>query len=162
MRLRLAAVATLPLLVGALTACGDDDSDKLIIYSGRSEELVGGLLDQLEEQVDVEVEVRYADSAEMAAQLLEEGDATEADLFFSQDAGALGALAQEGMLSELDPSVLSKVDGGHRAIERGGPKDLLLRAIEMQEGRSDDRPPAPDAISYLAAVRDRIARSITA
>lgn len=110
MRLRLAAVATLPLLVGALTACGNDDSDKLIIYSGRSEELVGGLLDQLEEQVDVEVEVRYADSAEMAAQLLEEGDATEADLFFSQDAGALGALAQEGMLSELDPSVLSKVD----------------------------------------------------
>ena len=110
MRLRLAAAAALPLLVTGLSACGNDDADKLIIYSGRNEELVGGLLDQLEEEVGVEVDVRYADSAEMAAQLLEEGDATQADLFFSQDAGALGALAQEGMLTELEPAVLSKVD----------------------------------------------------
>ncbi len=110
MRLRLTALAALPLLMAGLAACGDDDADKLIIYSGRSEELVGPLLDQLDDEVDVDVEVRYAESAELAAQLLEEGDATEADLFFSQDAGALGALAAEGRLAELDQSVLSRVD----------------------------------------------------
>jgi iron(III) transport system substrate-binding protein len=67
--------------------------EALTIYSGRSEELVGPVLEDLEEAVGTEVDVRYAGSSELAAQLLEEGEATDADLFFSQDAGALGALA---------------------------------------------------------------------
>ena len=67
MRIPLLALVAAPLLATGLVACSDD-SDKLIIYSGRSEELVGPILEQLEEQVDVDVEVRYADSAELAAQ----------------------------------------------------------------------------------------------
>ena len=56
--------------------------------------------------------MRYAGSSELAAQLLEEGEATKADLFFSQDAGALGVLAQAGRLEALDGSVTSKVIEG--------------------------------------------------
>ena len=117
MRIPLLALVAAPLLATGLVACSDD-SDKLIIYSGRSEELVGPILEQLEEQVDVDVEVRYADSAELAAQLLEEGDSTEADVFFSQDAGALGALANEGRLATLDEALTGSVIDGY-ADEEG-------------------------------------------
>ncbi len=98
-------------------AAGEDTGDTLVVYSGRSENLVGPVLDQLEEAVGVPVEVRYATSSELAAQLLEEGDATEADLFFSQDAGALGALAKAGMLAELDPAVTGLVAEEYRDSE---------------------------------------------
>lgn len=114
----------------ALAGCGGDDPEPsdgetgpsaisgdqtLVIYSGRSEELVGGLLDQLEEATGVAVEVRYASTAELTAQLLEEGQASPADLFFSQDGGALGALGSAGLLAELPTEVLDRVPEEYRA-----------------------------------------------
>ncbi|MDQ3485917.1 MAG: extracellular solute-binding protein [Actinomycetota bacterium] len=96
-------------VVATLTGCTESDAD-LVIYSGRSEELVAPLIEDMEEELDVTIDVRYGDSAELAAQLLEEGDATEADLFFSQDAGALSALAQEGRLTTLDDELVGVVD----------------------------------------------------
>lgn len=105
------AAATLAALVLPLAACGGgtgSSEDALVIYSGRNENLVGPLLDRLEEEVGVPVEVRYAGSSELAAQLLEEGEGTEADVFFSQDAGALGALSKAGMLAELDQQTASR------------------------------------------------------
>jgi iron(III) transport system substrate-binding protein len=93
-------------------AAGDE---VLTIYSGRNEQLVSGLLDQLSEDVGVEVEVRYGDTGEMAAQILEEGDATPADVFFGQDAGALGALSDAGRLAPLPEEILETVPAEYRA-----------------------------------------------
>jgi iron(III) transport system substrate-binding protein len=112
-----ASVAALAVLGAA--ACGGSDGPTdttegadLVIYSGRSESLVAGVLEDLEQQTGVKVGVRYAGSSELAAQLLEEGEATKADLFFSQDAGALGALAKAGRLEPLDPAVSEQVIDG--------------------------------------------------
>lgn len=107
-----AAAATL-----GLSACGGlsalTGGDVVTIYSGRNENLVGPLLESIQEATGVEVEVRYGGSAELAAQLLEEGEGTDADLFFSQDAGALGALANEGRLAPLDASLTAPVIDGY-------------------------------------------------
>lgn len=124
----LSRLLVLPVLAGfALTGCsslpggdgasGKDGEDIVTIYSGRNENLVGPVIDKLEEITGVEVEVRYGDSAELAAQLLEEGDRSQADLFFSQDAGALGALAKEGRLATLDESVTGSVLAGYADTE---------------------------------------------
>jgi len=101
----------------AITACGSGGSgDLLIVYSGRSEELVQPLIDQFTESTGIEVEVRYAGSTDLAATLLQEGDSTEADVFFAQDPASLGSVA--GLLSELPQSVLDSVDP--RFADRNG------------------------------------------
>lgn len=93
----------------ALTACGTGGSAEgpLVIYSGRSEELVAPLVERFQEESGIEVEVRYAGSGELAATLLAEGDQTEADVFFAQDPASLGAVTE--MLSRLPDETLDTV-----------------------------------------------------
>lgn len=85
-------------------------SGTLVIYSGRSEELVGPLIDDFEAQTGLEVQVQYAGTTDLAATILEEGDASPADVFFAQDAGALGAVAAEERLATLPTETLGAVD----------------------------------------------------
>ena len=110
--LALAGILTL----GACASPAPTDSTKSItIYSGRSEELIADLLTTFTEETGIEVEVRYGDSAELAAQILEEGDNVRADVFFSQDAGALGALGNEGVLKTLPTETLDLVPAEYRS-----------------------------------------------
>src|SRR5690606_2385130 len=91
---------------------GSLEGGSLVIYSGRSEELVGPLVERFEEETGISVEIRYGDTAEMAAQILEEGSNSPADVYYGQDAGALGALANEARLVELTDDVLSLLPDG--------------------------------------------------
>lgn len=91
-----------------------DEPSPLVVYSGRNEALVGPILERFAESFGMEVEVRYGGTAEMAATLLEEGENTPADVFVSQDAAALGALAREGMLRPLPAEVADRVPARFR------------------------------------------------
>lgn len=103
----------------ALAGCGGDDTKgdgKLTIYSGREEELVAPLFTKFEKQSGTEVEVRYGDSAELAAAIAEEDDNSPAEVFFAQDPGSLGAL--EKRLAELPEGTLERVPARYR--DKGG------------------------------------------
>ena len=91
-------------------ASGAAGARTVTIYSGRSEELVGPLLADFTEATGIEVEARYGDTAEMANLILTEGENSPADVFFAQDAGALGAVAEQGLLAPLPEEILGAVD----------------------------------------------------
>jgi iron(III) transport system substrate-binding protein len=102
-------------LAGTATVVGAQDADgPLTVYSGRSESLVGPALEQFTAATGIEVAAKYADTAELAAILLEEGDRSPADIFFAQDAGALGAVADAGLFAALPDELLRRVPAGQR------------------------------------------------
>jgi iron(III) transport system substrate-binding protein len=91
------------------------EAGSITLYSGRSEELIAPLLESFTAETGIEVNVRYGESSEMAATILEEGDNTKADVFFSQDAGALGAVSGEAKTYPLPEDVLNLVPAKYRA-----------------------------------------------
>lgn len=112
--------------VGA--ACGAEDADdaggagattgptgSITVYSGRNEALVRPILEQFTADTGVVVNLRAGDSGALGAQLLTERDASPADLFFSQDAGALGAVAKAGLLDRLPASATGRVPVAYAA-----------------------------------------------
>ena len=92
-----------------------NETGSITLYSGRSEELIAPLLESFTAETGIEVNVRYGESSEMAATILEEGDNTKADVFFSQDAGALGAVSREAKTYPLPEDVLNLVPAKYRA-----------------------------------------------
>ncbi|GAX34172.1 iron ABC transporter substrate-binding protein [Nodularia sp. NIES-3585] len=90
---------------------------ELVIYSGRNEKLIGELIKQFEAQTGAKIQVRYGDTAELASAILEEGTNSPADVFFGQDAGALGALQKAGRTVQLPSALVNQVDSAYRSPE---------------------------------------------
>jgi iron(III) transport system substrate-binding protein len=97
-----------------VSACGRGAaSQALTIYSGRSEELVGPIIDQFSKATGIEVQVRYGKTSEMAATILEEGRNSPADIFYAQDPGGLGAVAH--LFAQIPDNILSQVEPQFRS-----------------------------------------------
>src|SRR6187200_574548 len=102
----------------ALAGCGGGDSGSdgpLTVYSGREEELVAPLFEKFSDATGIDVEVRYGDSAELAATIAEEGSNSPADVFFAQDPGSLGAV--DAQLDALPSETLDRVPARFREAE---------------------------------------------
>src|SRR3990170_3370958 len=102
----LVGLTQLPGSLGSATA----QAATLTVYSGRTRELIEPLFAQFMKATGIQVRVRYGETAELAATILEEGQNSPADVYFAQDAGALGALAYAGRLRRLPDGVLQKVE----------------------------------------------------
>jgi len=126
-RTAVVALAAASVTLMGLTACGGpagsdgpgkDADKKLTVYSGRSEALVKPILERFSQETGIAIQARYGNTAQMAAQLLEEGDRSPADIFFAQDAGALGAVSKKELFAPLHDETLNKVPAGYRDDNR--------------------------------------------
>ncbi len=115
--------AVFALFATILTGCSSNsdqasDVTELTVYSGRSEEFIAPFFAEWEAQSGIKLNIRYGDSAELAAQILEEGSNSPADLFLSQDAGSLGAVAEAGLFTQLSDEIASAIPANYVAANR--------------------------------------------
>ena len=103
------------LALGRAACGGDGDGDARAVHAASNQDLVGDLLERYQKDTGAKLEIRYGDSSDLAATLLEEGGNSPADVFLSQDAGALGALESEDRLRPLPRPQLEKVEPRFRS-----------------------------------------------
>ena len=96
-------------LAAAAPVTAGEDGGTVVIYSGRTENLVKPILDRFSEETGIDVEVRYGNTSDLALLIEEEGDQAPADVFLSQSPGAVGYLDQRGLLGTLDDGIVDLV-----------------------------------------------------
>jgi iron(III) transport system substrate-binding protein len=108
------------------------------IYSGRGEALVGPLIGQFVAETGIKAEVRYGGTAELATLVMEEGQNSPADVFWAQDAGALGALAEHfaPLPAEVNGQVLEafRNPAGNWVATSGRTRVLVYSLERVGEG----------------------------
>jgi iron(III) transport system substrate-binding protein len=127
-----------------------ESDGELVLYSGRSEDLIAPLIEQFTEETGIQVDVRYGSTGEISALLLEEGDRTPAQVFLSQDAGALGALTAAGLASELPDEIADAVPAGFTSTDGswvGVTGRARVIAYDSEQLSEDDVPDSTDDLT---------------
>lgn len=97
------------MLVGVgLLAALPLSAQQLVLYSGRSKALVDPILEAFEAETGIRVLARFGGTPQLAIALQEEGRRSRADLFWAQDAGALGSISD--LLQELPDELTASLD----------------------------------------------------
>lgn len=178
-----ALVAVAGLVAVGLAGC-QSDRDRVTIYSGRNQQLVGPILDRFAEETGISVNVRYGDSADLALLIAEEGDRSPADVFLSQSPGAIGFVDSEELLAELPDSILDRVPERFRAADgdwvgiSGRVRVLVYNGDELDadelpdsvfdmtdpqySGRVGIAPPNASFIDFVTGMRELVGDDATA
>ncbi|MEQ1874552.1 MAG: extracellular solute-binding protein [Ilumatobacteraceae bacterium] len=129
-------------LVALGSSCGEDEAD-LTIYSGRTDDLIGPILDDFSKETGIKVEVKYGQSADLALLLDEEAEAgrDNVDVFISQSPGAMGYLEDRGRLATLPSNVLELVptevrDDEERWVGLTGRQRVLVYNSDLLDAES--------------------------
>ncbi len=110
------AAAALVLVATSLAACSSS-REKVVVYSGRSTQLIKPVLDRFARSTGISVDFKQADTADLALTIDQEGDRSPADVFISQTPGATAYLASKGKLRPLPSSILDRVRPENRGAD---------------------------------------------
>lgn len=100
-----AAVLTTPML----TACGGDDGPFITVYNAQHEELIAEIAPIFEEKTGIEVKLRSGKDLELANQLVQEGDASPADVFLTENSPAMSLVDNAGLFTEVDQETVDLI-----------------------------------------------------
>jgi iron(III) transport system substrate-binding protein len=110
-RVLVTSVVLILVLAFALAARGvaRDDGRSLLLYNGQHPQVTSELVAAFEKQTRIQVSVRTNDGIVLADQLLQEGSASPADVYLTENTPELVTLDQHHLLANLDPATLAQV-----------------------------------------------------
>ncbi len=107
------AAALLLLLAPALAGCGEDEP-KLVIYNAQHEPLLAEIAPAFTEETGIEVELRNGKDLELSNQLIQEGDASPADVFLTENSPAMSQVEAAGLFDELPADLVEPIPAQYR------------------------------------------------
>lgn len=105
----LCALVALALSLGLAGCAGAGGGSSLLLYNGQHPQVTAELVAAFEKQTHIPVSVRTNDGIVLADQLLQEGRATPADVYLTENSPELIDLEQHGLLAKLQSETLAQV-----------------------------------------------------
>jgi len=90
------------------------DSEALVVYNAQHEELTQEWADAFTEQTGIEVVLRNGDDSELGNQLVQEGAASKADVFLTENSPAMSLVEKAGLFAPVDEATLALVPEAYR------------------------------------------------
>lgn len=105
-----ASLLTLTTVAAVLAGCGGGGGGRsIVLYNGEHPQLTQALVAAFEQETGINVRMRTNDGIVLANQILQEGDASPADVYMSENSPEFMTLQQRGLLAKLSPSILEQV-----------------------------------------------------
>jgi iron(III) transport system substrate-binding protein len=107
-----------PLAVSACSADGqgeagfEADPEALQIYSSQHRNVTEAWAEAFTEETGIPTQVREGQDASMGHMIVEEGDASPADVFLTENSPAMTVVEREGLLAPVDAATLGQVRDG--------------------------------------------------
>src|SRR5919112_1933763 len=110
MRRPLIAALALMVTAPALAGCGvfGDSGPSLTVYNAQHEQLVAELAKEFTRETGIEVKLSNGADFEKANQIVQEGDASPADVFLTENSPAMSVVDNAGLLQPLDAKTLEQ------------------------------------------------------
>ena len=119
MRRPLIAAVALALSAPALAGCGlfGDDGPYITVYNAQHEQLIEGLAKEFTAKTGIDVRLSNGADFEKANQLVQEGDASPADVFLTENSPAMSVVDNAGLLAPLDQQTLAQIPAQFRPAD---------------------------------------------
>jgi iron(III) transport system substrate-binding protein len=115
---RFAGVTTLAsfgMLVLLAVPGGVAEAGTLVLYNAQHEQTVDTLVAGFEKATGIQVKVHSGDGPEIANQIIQEGENSPADIFFTENSPEIAVLDEKGLLAPVDPKTLAAVPAKYSA-----------------------------------------------
>jgi iron(III) transport system substrate-binding protein len=89
----------------------------LTLYSAQHPQVDAMLMAAFTQQTGIQVQVREGEGPDIAAQILQEGADSPADVFFTENSPELNLLDEKGLLAPVDPATLAQVPAEYSAAD---------------------------------------------
>ena len=139
------AVLTAPLL----TACGDD-GPFITVYNAQHEELLTEIAPLFEEETGIEVKLRSGDDLELANQLVQEGDASPADVFLTENSPAMSLVDNAGLFTKVDQETLDLIPPDYVPTDQNWIGFMGRSTVAMYNKEALSEEEMPDSILDFA------------
>lgn len=110
--MKMAVLATALALAGPVVAASD--AEGIVVYNAQHEGLTKAWVEGFSQQTGIKVTLRNGDDSEMANQLVQEGKASPADVFLTENSPAMVLVDQAGLFAPLAPTTLSQTASAYR------------------------------------------------
>jgi iron(III) transport system substrate-binding protein len=93
----------------AVAGCGGAGPNTIVLYNGQHPQLTNALVAAFTRATGIHVETRTGDGIVLADQLLQEGSASPADVYFTENSPELTNLAAHHLLAKLPSAILGQI-----------------------------------------------------